>query len=52
MLDKACKDKKHKKMSQDLRIEIQYEFVDVSGKNKDVKAPVLEPSMIQKSFDI
>lgn len=40
-------------MSQDLRIEIQYEFVDVNGKNKDVKnIPVLEPDMIQKKFDI
>ncbi len=39
-------------MSQDLRIEIQYEFVDVNGKTKDIKTPVLEPNLIQKNFEI
>jgi len=28
MLDSACKDKNHKVFSSDLRLEIQYEFID------------------------
>ena len=53
MLDKACKDKSHKKLSQDLRFEIQYEFVDQNKKNRDSKAKLtLEKNSQLLNFDI
>jgi phosphatidylinositol-3,4,5-trisphosphate 3-phosphatase/dual-specificity protein phosphatase PTEN len=53
MLDKACKDKLNKKLSQDLRFEIQYEFVDQNKKNRDSKSKLtLEKNSQLLNFDI